>query len=126
MELSKFNMSIENEQSMFISRVIIYLTLKKSPRHNLKSFQLQDSKMVTSMDNNNIELITYLKTDSFNEPKSICENEKKLTENGNVKINNMDTSFTDNIHMNMIETISDNVFFKDQSFFSLIKDILIL
>jgi len=81
----------------------------------LKSYHFQDSKIVSSIDNNNVEIISYLKTDTFNDPIDPFEKDKKLTENGNMKINNMDTSFTDNIQMNMIETISDNVFFKDQS-----------
>ncbi len=81
----------------------------------MKSYHFQDSKIVSSIDNNNVEIISYLKTDTFNDPIDPFEKDKKLTENGNMKINNMDTSFTDNIQMNMIETISDNVFFKDQS-----------
>jgi hypothetical protein len=82
----------------------------------LKSFHFQDSKIVSSIDNNNAEFISYLKTDTYNEPKYYLEQDRKLTENGNMKINNMDTSFTDNIQMGMIESITDNVFFKDQSY----------
>ena len=76
---------------------------------------MQETRTIHNTENNNFDMANYLRTDSCGDRsvmKSIyIENEKKLTENG--KNNRMETSFSENVQLNFVESISDQVFFND-------------